>query len=203
MPLIDLSEVVRLHHQTVQRWHVSGVAITEKGFLALVSRQHAANFRLWHCEDLARAPFATDAELAATKREIDQLNQQRNDLIEQIDEWLVAELQRRAIVTAAATPMNTETPGSVIDRLSVLSLRIYHMDEESRRTDAAERHRVLAAERLAVLREQHADLVRALDTLLADLALGRKRLKVYRQFKMYNDPAFNPQLYQSGNRLTR
>lgn len=190
--MIDVQQVVELHRETVQRWHAGAVDNPYDGFLQLVCRQHEQNFLLWHQEDLARSPDAGDAQIARVKRVIDRLNQERNDLIEKIDDWLVAQLPTP---NSPLPPFNTETPASVIDRLSILSLRIYHMQEQAVRPDADEAHRRKATARLEILQEQLADLSTSLAELLDDIRAGRKRLKVYRQFKMYNDPTLNPYLY--------
>jgi hypothetical protein len=193
--MIDASTILQLHESTVRGWHEREIDNPYEGFLALVCRQHEQNFRLWHQEDIARSPTVSDAELAAVKRSIDRLNQRRNDLIEALDDHLLAELALAGARPAADARLNTETPGSAIDRLSILSLRIYHMQEQAARADAAEEHRTKAQARLKVLLEQRRDLSAALGELLSDLFAGRKRLKVYRQFKMYNDPTMNPYLY--------
>jgi len=197
--MIDVEAVTHLHQTTTQRWHRHGVDNPYGDFLLLVCRQHEQNYRLWHQEDLARSPDVADAELAQVKRTIDKLNQQRNDLIEQLDDDLVRQLQIAAVTPCPEGRLNTETPGSVIDRLSILALRLYHMEEQAARADATEEHRAKAGARLEILRQQHADLCRSLGELLEDLFSGRKRLKVYRQFKMYNDPTMNPYLYGIGS----
>jgi hypothetical protein len=198
--MIQVDEITQLQHRMVACWHENDhLENPYDGFLELVCRQHEQNFRLWHEEDIARSPDAGDEEIAQVKRNIDQLNQQRNDFIEKLDATLIALMQQEGIVESAA-PLNTETPGSAIDRLSIMSLRIYHMREQMHREDATEAHRDKAARRLSVCREQHADLSRSLEELLADLFTGRKRLKVYRQFKMYNDPTMNPYLYNTTHR---
>jgi hypothetical protein len=200
--MIDVEAITRLHQTTTQRWHQHGIDHPYADFLLLVCRQHEQNYRLWHEEDLARSPDVTDAELARVKRTIDKLNQQRNDLIEQLDDYLVGQLQAAGVEPRADSLLNTETPGNVIDRLSILALRIYHMQEQAARADATPQHRATAEARLAILRQQHADLCRSLGELLDDVFSGRKRLKVYRQFKMYNDPTMNPYLYRAGNKPT-
>jgi len=197
--MIDVSAITELHRMCVQRWH--GLAAPDNayaGFLGLVCAQHEANYLLWHEEDLARDPRAGDPEIAGVKRRIDKLNQLRNDRIEQLDDALVAQLAAADVRPADAAPLNSETPGSAIDRLSILALRMYHMQEQAERTDAAPEHRHKAQQRLAILHQQHRDLAQALQELLADIFAGRKRLTVYRQFKMYNDPALNPRIYNAG-----
>jgi len=193
--MVDVEAIVAMHAECVARWHREAIDNPHEGLLALVCAQHEQNFRLWHEEDKARSPVADDAEIAAVKRAIDRLNQRRNDLIEQIDDWIVGALSARGVAAPPDAPMNTATPGSAIDRLSILALRIYHMEEQVARTDADESHRAKAAARLEILRRQRRDLAAALGQLIDDLLAGRKRLEVYRQFKMYNDPALNPYLY--------
>jgi hypothetical protein len=205
---IDVQAICRLHRQTVAQWHsqetssscegvadVVGFQNPYEGFLGVVCRQHEQNFRLWHQEDMARSPSATNAELAAVKRAIDKLNQQRNDLIERLDDWLIERLRAEAVAPWQGARLNTETPGSVIDRLSILALRLYHMEEQIRRKDASEAHVAKTRARLEILRQQHGDLSGSLRELLEDIFAGRKQLVVYRQFKMYNDPTMNPYLY--------
>jgi hypothetical protein len=198
--MIDVRAIAALHHTTVARWHQAGLDNPYEDFLALVCQQHQCNFLLWHQEDLARSPDAADATVAAVKRAIDRLNQQRNDAIEALDDYLLRRLEAWGTRPRPRAKRNTETPGSVIDRLSVLALRIYHMEEQANRSDASEDHRARAAERLAILRQQDQDLAKSLSELFKDIFAGRKELKVYRQFKMYNDPAMNPAIYGARQR---
>ena len=193
--MIDVRQITDLQQATVARWHQEPVDNPYEGFLQLVCEQHQFNYLLWHEEDIARSPDVGDAKIAEVKRAIDRYNQQRNDRIEKLDDWLIAEIGRRQIRLLDGAPLNTETPGSAIDRLSILSLRIYHMQEQLDRSDATEEHRSKVAARLAVIHDQHGDLSQSLAELAADIFAGRKRLKVYRQFKMYNDPTLNPYLY--------
>lgn len=204
--MIDVQAITDLHRNLVERWHTQEVdnPFAENDFLSLVCQQHQKNFLLWHREDIARSPSAGDAVIAEVKRTIDRLNQERNDYIERIDEFLLEQLKAWGTVPRPRAKLNTETPGSAIDRLSVLALRIYHMEEQAHRSDADAQHRAKAEERLTILRTQLADLAKALQELLNDILAGRKRLKVYRQFKMYNDPTLNPYLYgKQGNQGVR
>lgn len=178
-----------------EMWHAAGRVTTRDPLLALVQEQHRRNFDLWHEEDKARAPDATDAQIAAVKRKIDKLNQLRNDLIEKLDEHICAGLAAQGVRLRPGAGWNSETPGGVIDRLSILSLKVHHMGEQCQRRDAAAEHTAKCRARLAVLRRQRHDLVLALGELLADLLAGRKQMKLYRQFKMYNDPNLNPAIY--------
>jgi hypothetical protein len=133
--------------------------------------------------------------IASVKHRIDKLNQERNDLIEKLDDALLDMLHQRGVASLAEMPWNSETPGSIIDRLSILSLKVFHMREQTERRDADMAHRDRCADRLRILEQQRADLTRALQILLDDLLAGRKQLKLYRQFKMYNDPSLNPAIY--------
>ena len=162
----------------------------DDGVLALAMAQHRANFELWHEEDKARAPESPDAEIARVKRAIDVLNQRRNDLVEKIDDWLMSRLEQNP-----AVPLHSETPGLMIDRLSILALKLYHTREEAHRASATEDHRLRNAKRLALLEEQRGDLAGCLDALWAEVLGGTRRFKLYRQLKMYNDPELNPAVY--------
>ena len=154
------------------------------------------NYLLWHEEDKARRTDVDDSAIAAVKRAIDKLNQQRNDLIEKLDEAILAEVTPIA-PEQAADRINSETPGSIVDRISIMSLKVYHMDEDSRRDDIDDDHRQRSLHRLSVLRLQRYDLYVALEQLLIDYLAGRKRMKLYKQFKMYNDPTLNPEVYRA------
>ena len=193
--MIRVQDVLDLHASTVTLWHHQEIRNPYQGVLHVVCEQHKFNFLLWHEEDVARSPDVTDKRIAEVKRAIDRFNQQRNDGIERVDACLIDLLEREEIAPQAAARLNTETPGSAIDRLSILALRIYHLQEQVERADATAEHRQKAAERLMICQTQRTDLSGALAELLADLMAGRKRLKLYRQLKMYNDPTMNPYLY--------
>jgi len=195
--MIKLADITRLHQDCIARWHQQPIDNPYEGFLANVCEQLSYNFRLWHEEDKARSPTATDAEIAQVKRAIDKLNQQRNDWIEKLDDWITEELGRRGVHPSPEAPQNTETPGSTIDRVSILALRMYHLQEQLDRAEATAEHRESVSRKLAVAQAQHGDLSRAAQQLADDLFAGRKRHKTYRQLKMYNDPSLNPYLYQA------
>jgi hypothetical protein len=154
------------------------------------------NYLLWHEEDKARRIDVDDSAIATVKRAIDKLNQQRNDLIEKLDEHILTELSQ-VIPEPATDRINSETPGSIVDRISIMSLKVYHMAEDSCRTDIDDAHRERSLHRLAVLKLQRYDLYTALGQLLDDYQAGIKRMKLYKQFKMYNDPSLNPEMYRS------
>ena len=163
----------------------------------VIAANHRNNHLLWDEEDQARRTDVPDAAIAANKRAIDRYNQQRNDAIERIDEALLA---RIAGVTPAADAWhNAETAGSMIDRLSILALKIHHMRAQTLRTDATHAHIAACTAKLARLEAQRGDLARCLDTLLARAAAGRAFWRIYRQFKMYNDPTLNPYLYRDAS----
>ena len=150
--MIDVRSITELHQAMVERWHRQPEPDNRyAGFLRLVCDQHLANYLLWHEEDLARDPVASPLQIAQVKRNIDRLNQQRNDRIEQLDDALIAKLEAASPLAHARAPLNTETPGATIDRLSILALRIYHMHEQAARLDAGEEHRRKVQQRLAIL----------------------------------------------------
>lgn len=192
-----VAELTQLQMDTVDRWHREPIANNFDGIKQLVCAQHEHNYRLWHEEDKARSPSATDQEIAQVKRAIDQLNQARNDMIEKIDDALTEVLCQAGIKTDDTVRINTETPGSAIDRLSIMSLRLYHYREQLQRADADPDHRRKVEERIALCEQQHADLSKSLQQLLDDIFAGERQHKTYRQMKMYNDPTLNPQIYQS------
>ena len=144
----------------------------------------------WHFEDIIRDPEIDPVEALALKRRIDKSNQDRTDLVEQIDSYF-RELYKEVKVDADAR-INTESPAWAVDRLSILALKIYHMKEQAERTDATPEHVAKCKAKLSVLLEQQKDLSTAIDQLLEDIAAGRKYMKVYRQMKMYNDEELNP-----------
>ena len=208
--MIDVPSVNLLHTSTVARWHTQPVdhpygdpqeALANSSdpapeqVLAIICQQHQFNYLLWHEEDIARSVDVSDSQIAHVKRNIDKYNQARNDWIEKVDDWITADLQRKQIHAAAEAKLNTETPGSAIDRLSIMSLRIYHLKEQLDRADIDQAHIDKVSHRLAVCGLQFADLSNSLAELLADIYSGSKRHKTYRQMKMYNDPSLNPYLY--------
>lgn len=148
----------------------------------------------WHFEDIIRDPHIDPVEALALKRRIDRSNQDRTDLVEQIDSYFRQQYSDVSVLPDAR--LNTESPAWAIDRLSILALKIYHMKEQAERADASDEHRRNCQQKLAVLLEQQRDLSTAIDQLLDDIQSGRKYMKVYRQMKMYNDPSTNPVLYK-------
>jgi hypothetical protein len=188
--MLSAAHILELHDQFTAHGHdPSSPAPAPTSTLSqLVLDQHRANYDLWHREDAARDPDASDRTIVEIKHDIDRLNQLRNDLAEQID---VALLQLSSANLTA--PLNSESPGLIIDRLSILALKIFHTEEQLHRSTPD--HQQRNQSRLAVLNEQRTDLAACLDTLWSDVLANRRRFKLYRQLKMYNDPSLNPVLY--------
>ncbi len=151
----------------------------------------------WHLEDIIREPNIDPTEALEIKRRIDSSNQNRTDLVEEIDDYFYKKY--RSVQVKPNATINTESPAWAIDRLSILALKIYHMKEEAKRENATEEHRSKANQKLAVLLQQQIDLSTAIDQLLQDMEQGNKYMKVYKQMKMYNDPSMNPVLYAKNN----
>lgn len=200
--MLELSAIPRLHDQATLDWHDESLPLHSYSlpdapdFCELAMANHRANFDLWHEEDLARDPAATDNAIANEKHRIDSLNQRRNDLVEQMDRWLLNWLDKIDSPLKPEAPLNSETPGLILDRLSILALKIFHTREEAHRVTASDAHRQRNEKRLALLEEQRSDLAGCLEALWAQVISGNRRFKLYRQMKMYNDPDLNPVLYR-------
>ena len=187
------AEIVGLHDacHAEAGWARNAAARFAGGAWQAIEDNHRCNCLLWDEEDLARRRNVPDAEIAGNKRAIDGHNQKRNDAIERIDEHVLN-------LTAGKKEnarLSSETPGAMIDRLSILSLKIHHMRLQTLRTDVDRAHVENCRLKLNRLNEQRTDLAACLDRLLAECARGESYFKVYRQFKMYNDPALNPAIY--------
>jgi hypothetical protein len=189
-------ELVALQDGYTIAWHEGTPAVPASlaGLELEVAGQHLANFELWHAEDSARAPRASDEELARIKRFIDSTNQRRNDLTEQCDTLLLDFLAQQNLPKQDAE-LHSESPGLIIDRLSILSLKLFHTHQEIDRPQAPPGHRERNRERLAILGEQRDDLADSLARLWEQVLAGQRRFRLYRQLKMYNDPALNPAVY--------
>jgi len=218
-PLLHAADLIATHDRLLANagWPHSGPGTDDAAEAAdaadvwqWVHANHRFNSCLWAEEDLARRTRVADAEIAANKRAIDGFNQARNDATERIDELLLVALglvdadSARTDAPAAKVPagarLNSETAGSMVDRLSIMALKAHAMQAQTVRADVDDAHRVASAVKLERLQQQRGDLGGCLDALLADARAGRAYFKVYRQFKMYNDPRFNPVLVAEGLR---
>lgn len=194
--MLTSARILHLHDTLNTLWHQADAGPLDAGttFEDGVIAQHWQNFALWHEEDQARNPKASDADIAAVKRRIDKLNQQRNDLTERCDELLLGFLCQQGLPLVNAE-LHTETPGMILDRLSILSLKRYHTVEQTERSDIDHEHITRNRDRLQTLEQQRSDLAKSLDVLWQRILNGERGFKVYRQLKMYNDATLNPALY--------
>jgi len=190
--IFDAQEIAARQTDLTAHWHTLTPAASGEGFARLVEENHLRNFALWHEEDIARRDDLGFEAVYRAKRNIDRFNQERNNFAEEMDKAAVAALQP----AESGCPRNSETPGMMIDRLSILALKEFHMHEETVRPGAGAAHREKCLEKLARIRRQRADLAGCLADLFADVAAKCRTFSVYYQFKMYNDPALNPQLYR-------
>jgi hypothetical protein len=197
--MIEAHRLTAFHDEclSVPGWAKKAPPRFAQGVWQWIELNHRYNNLLWDEEDQARRTDVGDDAIAVNKRAIDKYNQARNDAIEKIDETLLSALA--SIAHQADRRLNSETAGSMMDRLSILSLKIFHMRLQTQRSDADSEHIQRCADKLARLIEQRRDLAACLDRLLADCQAGRAYFKIYRQFKMYNDPTLNPYLYTAGN----
>jgi hypothetical protein len=194
-------------------WPAAEPAPRDDGLWLWIQTNHRYNSLLWAEEDLARRTQVGDDQIAANKRAIDRYNQARNDATERVDELLLTALglvdpasARTDAPVSTVKPgsrLNSETAGSMIDRLSILALKVHAMRLQTERTDVDEAHRASSRAKLERLLQQRADLCGCLDALIADARAGRAHFKVYRQFKMYNDPRFNPALVSERHKKGR
>jgi hypothetical protein len=198
--MLDAPYITQLHAQATARWHqdeawpdAAALAELTAGdpLIQTALTHHRANFDLWHEEDKAREPGVSDARITAVKHAIDALNQTRNDLVEAMDRILLD----AAGAQNPTAPLHSESPGLILDRLSILALKIFHTAEEAHRTSASDAHHRKNLSRLALLEEQRSDLTHCLDQLWCEVLSGKRRFKLYRQMKMYNDPELNPMVY--------
>ncbi|MCW8417023.1 DUF4254 domain-containing protein [Fluoribacter dumoffii] len=189
---INVSDITTLHKNCIIHWKASGIMHQHQDFYRLIEENHAFNYQLWHAEDRARRDDQGYEFVYQAKREIDRFNQLRNNRMEAMDEWLFNTLQPEHFKNC---PVNSESPGMIIDRLSILSLKSYHMELQSKREDATEEHRKSCAQKLMVINQQLEQLSQCLQELLADVREKKRTFRIYHQFKMYNDPNLNPELY--------
>jgi len=195
---------LKVFQQATEAYHVTDNVdtpienpYTPKTLDYFLYKKHWIDVVQWHLEDIIRDPQIDPVQALVIKRRIDRSNQERTDLVELIDDYFL-NIYKEITPLPGAT-INTESPAWAIDRLSILVLKIYHMQQEVDRTGANKQHVEACLLKLHVLKEQQKDLMRALDQLFDDIANGRKYMKVYKQMKMYNDPSLNPVLYKQNH----
>ena len=192
--LIKVIEIFNLQRDSIERWKTGELALNQHDFFALVEENHVFNYQLWHAEDKARRDDMGYEFVYKAKREIDHYNQQRNNRMEAMDEWFFNALQPSEEATC---PVHSETPGMMIDRLSILALKAYHMDLQRNRQGADAAHHQNCLRKWQIIVAQQNQLVGCLQQLIHEVRAKTRPFKVYHQFKMYNDPALNPQLYKN------
>ena len=187
-----VTKITVLHRDSIESWQEHGIFLQESGVLKFVEENHAFNFQLWNAEDRARRDDKGPAFVYEAKREIDSHNQERNNRMELLDEWFYQELSP---AMPEHSVVHSETPGMIIDRLSILALKSYHMHLQTKRTDVDQNHIINCRAKHEVIVAQLTQLASCLEKFLEDVASGTRTFRVYHQFKMYNDPALNPELY--------
>ena len=198
--MLSANECYRIFQKSIddyhQKDHVDAPlenSFTEGSFEALLYHKNWIDTVQWHLEDIIRLPDINPAEALKIKRRIDKSNQDRTDMVEKVDDYFLDQFKN--VTPKADTRINSETPAWLLDRMSILMLKIYHMREQTERKDADEAHIAKCKMKLDVLMEQKTDMQLAFDELMEDISKGNRRFKVYRQMKMYNDASLNPVLY--------
>ncbi len=191
--LNHVNDIAALHSECIIAWKRAGIQLNQANFLRLVEENHAFNYQLWHAEDRARRDDLGHERVYLAKREIDLCNQERNNRMEAMDEWLFKQLQP---AQHTQCPVHSETPGMMVDRLSIMSLKAYHMALQTNRTDVDDAHRQTCLGKLHTIEAQQKQLLHCLEKLLQEVENKTRTFRVYHQFKMYNDPTLNPELYQ-------
>ena len=192
---LDISEILTLQTQWTIDWHDNATEPLDNAPWKFIELNHRMNFDLWHEEDVARRDDLPAERIKQAKRAIDKYNQALNDAMEKIDTWIESTIPP----FSSDAGLHSETPGMMIDRLSIMSLKKYLMKLEAEREDASQEHQLKCSQKVMVLEEQISDLSNCLSLLIEELYTGKKKFKIYRQHKMYNDPTLNPQLYKKTN----
>lgn len=182
-----VQEISKLHESCIPRWKSGAVIIESTDFLKIVEENHAFNYQLWTTEDEARRDDLGFEHVYHAKRHIDQLNQTRNDCVEMMDRALVVLLSPSK---DPSCPVNSETPGMMIDRLSILALKQYHMNLQTLRSDASAEHKDRCMEKLKIIREQLKQLASCLEIFIYEIQTQIRTFRLYQQHKMYNDPSY-------------
>lgn len=191
--MLDLTHLSTFHTTCIQRWAQSNNACLPAGDWALIEANHHSNYALWQAEDEARRDDLGHAWVYQAKRKIDKLNQARNNQMEAIDSWLYDLLTPPAATIAC--PAHSETPGMMIDRLSILSLKHFYMLLQTTRQEVEDAHRTACQQKCLILEAQRALLLKCLLTLIEEVQQAKRTFLLYKQLKMYNDPCLNPALY--------
>jgi len=198
--MLSASECYKIFQKSILDYHVTNHVDTmlknpydSKSFEALLYHKNWIDTVQWHLEDIIRAPEIIPSEALQIKRRIDKSNQDRTDVVEKVDDYFLE--QFNGVVPAAGARINSETPAWLLDRMSILMLKIYHMKEQTERVDVSSEHIAKCQLKLSILLEQKTDMELAFDELMEDISHGKRRFKVYRQMKMYNDASLNPALY--------
>lgn len=198
--MLNANDCYKIFQRSIDDYHVSDDVNTPNrnpypadSFASLLYAKNWIDTVQWHLEDMARLPDINPEEGIGIKRRIDKSNQERTDMVEKIDDYFLS--QFRNVKPDPGTRINSETPAWLLDRMSILMLKIYHMNEQTTRKDADAEHRRKCETKLSILLEQKSDMQAAYDELLEDIGTGKRRFKVYRQMKMYNDASLNPLLY--------
>ena len=198
--MLKANDCYSIFHQSIVDYHVNDHVDTQiknpfptGSFNSLLYGKNWIDTVQWHLEDLIRVPSIDPIEGLKIKRRIDKSNQDRTDMVEKLDDHFLEEFKH--VKAPVGTRINSETPAWLLDRMSILMLKIYHMKEQTERQDVSAEHLKTTNAKLAVLMEQKSDMQLAYDELIDDIAHGKRRFKVYRQMKMYNDATLNPMLY--------
>jgi hypothetical protein len=200
--MLQANDCYTIFQQSVDDYHIADhVDTTIKNpypsgsFNALMYAKNWIDTVQWHLEDIIRVPTIDPVEALKIKRRIDKSNQDRTDMVEKVDDYFLEQFKN--IKAQPGTRINSETPAWLLDRMSILMLKIYHMKEQTQRSNVDEAHLKSTNAKLAILLEQKSDMQLAYDELIDDISHGKRRFKVYRQMKMYNDASLNPMLYGS------
>ena len=202
--MLQAMDCYTIYKQSIDDYHQTDHVDTplknpypSNSFNALLYRKNWIDTVQWHLEDIIRVPAIDPVEALAIKRRIDKSNQDRTDMVEKLDDYFLEQFKN--VKPLQGTRINSETPAWLLDRMSILMLKIYHMKEQTERKNVSQDHLKATNAKLAVLMEQKSDMQLAYDELIDDIAHGRRRFKVYRQMKMYNDASLNPMLYGAGS----
>ncbi|MCX7997621.1 MAG: DUF4254 domain-containing protein [Leptospiraceae bacterium] len=195
--LPKIEKILSIMRQSIEDWHIDQHPVEnpyrEGSFEYIIYKKNQIDTIQWHVEDEIRRPDLPDSELVLLKRRIDSLNQERTDTVEILDDWFYNYF--KSVPKQTDARMNSETPAWLLDRMSILELKIYHMKEQTERRDVSDEHIQMCSKKLDILLEQRDDLSKCFTELIEDLQTGKKFMKVYRQMKMYNDKNLNPALY--------